>query len=102
MARHDRAVPAPGIEGADLLFALEAVVADGIMPIRHIEPVRLFAAVFVHLGPIIRDQPVERIPQRQIIAVLHGLRTPPAPPLRAAAAYLSSHTVARSWLMKWL
>ena len=72
VARHDRAVAASGVEGADLLLSLEPVVADHILPIREIELVRLFAAVFVHLGPIIRDQPVERIPQRQIIAVRHG------------------------------
>jgi hypothetical protein len=63
------ALPASGIESTDLLGPLEPVVADGVKRLRQIKLVGLATAVVIYIGPVIGDQPIERIPQRQIIGV---------------------------------
>jgi hypothetical protein len=51
------ALPAPSIEGADLLLSLEPVVADSVARIRQIKLVRLATAVAIQVGPVIDHQP---------------------------------------------
>jgi hypothetical protein len=60
VARQNSAVAAPRVERPDLSFSLELVVSDDIMPIRHKKLMRLFATVFVNVGPVISDEPIER------------------------------------------
>src|SRR6267378_1478846 len=56
------ALPAPSIEGADLLLSLEPVVTDSIERIGQIKLMRLASAVAIHVGPVIGHQPIERVP----------------------------------------
>ncbi len=56
------ALPAPSIEGADLLLSLEPVVADRVECIRQIILMRLSSAVAIHVGPVIDHQSIERVP----------------------------------------
>ncbi|MGC2199377.1 MAG: hypothetical protein WA633_04400 [Stellaceae bacterium] len=64
MTRGDVAVlPPPSIEGTDLFSSFEAVVTDGVERFRQIKLVRLPTAVVIHVGPVIRYQSIERIPQ---------------------------------------
>src|SRR5262249_50310298 len=71
MACPHGAEPAPRVEGLDPLLALEPVIADDVKPFRQIKIMSRLAAVFVHIGPIIGDQSIERAPQRQITAIQH-------------------------------
>jgi hypothetical protein len=70
-------LPTPVIEGADLIHPLEPVVADNVERFRQIKLVRLAAAVDVHISPVISHQPIECVPQRQVIGVRHLHRDPP-------------------------
>jgi hypothetical protein len=65
------ALAAPIIEGTNILLSLKRVGTDGIECIRQIKLMRLIAAVVIHVGPIIYHQPIERVPQRQIVGVRH-------------------------------
>src|ERR1700730_12675862 len=56
------ALPAPSIEGADLLLSLKPVVADNVERIRQIKLMRLATAIAIHVGPVIGHQPIERVP----------------------------------------
>src|SRR5882762_2445836 len=56
------ALPAPSIEGADLLLSLEPVVADNVECVRQIKLMRLATAIAIHVGPVIGHQPIERVP----------------------------------------
>jgi hypothetical protein len=72
VARHEGAVPPPGVEGLDLALALEPVVADDENPLRQIKLMRLVSSILVHVGPVGRHQPIERVPQREVTAVEHS------------------------------
>src|SRR2546421_738537 len=61
----------PSIEGPDLFRSFEPVVADREERFRQIKFVRPAAAVVIHIGPVIGHQPIERIPQRQIVGIQH-------------------------------
>ena len=70
-------LPAAGIEGVDFFLSLEPVAADGVERIRQIKLVRPAPAVIIHIGPVIGHQPIDRVPQREIISVQHWRCDPP-------------------------
>src|SRR5215469_5177150 len=79
MTCHHGAVTSPRVKSSDLLLRLEPVVADDVKPVGQIKIMSCLAAVFVDIGPIIDDQPIERAPQRQITAVQHPGILPESP-----------------------
>src|SRR5438046_507719 len=70
-AKHRRQRARATAEVPDLFRSFEPVVADREERLRQIKFVRPAAAVVIHLGPVIGHQPIERIPQRQIVGIQH-------------------------------
>src|SRR6266567_4207339 len=69
------ALPAPGVERADLVVSPELVVADREQAVVHIKFVGFDSGIEIDVIPVVRLQAVEREPQRRFIAIMdarHG------------------------------
>jgi len=76
--RRKAAAPAPLVEGADFVFAREAVAADRVQRVGQVEAMRPLAGIVVDIRPIIDHQPVQRVPQRDLVPVFHRPSPPPS------------------------
>ncbi len=101
------ALPAPGIERADLVVPPELVVADREQAVAQVKLVSLGSRIEIHVMPVIRLQAMERVPQRRFVAIRHGhvasvacgtmhLRIPSQLEQRSFARGSTSHAAGRA------